>query len=207
MKVGDKKKAVILGAVAVVVVGVAVVRVLPQGGGGSAGGAIAEDAAAGTNADASTGFQPDGLVTAPFSHPLLAKRESPQNQDPQGGPAVTGGGDDAPHGVGGGYLPGPLVFLPEGEEESGQESEQAPRAEVLLRLQAVVHAGRPVAILEVGGRTIRVGEGASPMQGWKVIKVSSSSVTLKGTDGERTLRVGESVSVSAPPTTAQQKEG
>ncbi len=206
MKVGDKKKAVILGAVAVVVVGVAAVRILPQGGGAIAGGGPAGDAAPGATEEGSTGFQPDGLVTAPFSHPLLARRESPENQDPQGGSAPTGD-SGAPHGAGGGYLPGPLVFLPEGEEESGQESEQAPRAEVLLHLQAIVHAGRPVAILEVGGRTIRVGEGASPMEGWTVIKVSSSSVTLKGTDGERTLRVGESLTVAAPPTKAQQKEG
>lgn len=204
MKVGDPKKAIVLSIVAVVVVGVAVVRIAPSGG--DAGSAQLGASSSGQNASSEEPKtqEPDQLLTTPFSHPLLAKRESPAAKDSQGQQPSPNGAGVSPGTATGGFLPGPLVFSPEGEGESIQESEQAPRAELQFRLQAIVHVGRPVAILEVGDKTIRAAEGASPVEGWRVTKVTNNSVTLAGTDGERTIRVGESF--AAPTSTSQQKE-
>lgn len=198
MKVGDKKKAIVLSIVAVVVVGVAVVRIAPSGG--DAGSAQPGASSSGQNASSEEpkNQEPDQLLTTPFSHPLLPKRESPAAEDSQGQQPAPNGAGVSPGTATGGFLPGPLVFSPEGEGEASQESEQTPRAEVQLRLQAVVNVGRPVAIVEVGDKTIRAGEGASLMEGWKVTKVTSNSITLLGKDGERTIRVGESFAVPPP---------
>jgi hypothetical protein len=204
MRVGDTKKAIVLGAVAVVVVGVAVVRIIPLGGGAAGAQNQAPNSGQDASSDTAPNLEPKELLTAPFSHPLLAKRESPASQGGQAPELPAGAGPGSQGVSAGGFLPGPLVFSPEGEGESSQESEQAPRAEVQLRLQAIVHIGRPVAILEVGDKTIRAAEGASPMEGWKVTKVTNNSVTLAGTEGERTIRVGESFAV--PAAASQQKE-
>lgn len=195
MKVGDQKKAIVLGAVAVVVVGVAVFRIMPRGV-APAVPSTQSDPSVDSGAEHS-GTQSDGLITTPFSHPMLAQRENPESGGDGGGSSAS---SSSGSGLGGGYLPsGPLVFLPEGEPESGQESEQVPRASMAIRLQAVVHAGRPVAILEVDDKTVRAGEGAQLMHGWKVAKVSAECVILKGADGERTLLVGETLTVSVAP--------
>lgn len=208
MKVGDKKKVLVLGAIAVVVVSVAVVRILPHSGRATAGGTQARDATDGRRPGGGEGSEVRGLVSTPFSHPLLAERESPDGRT-GGGAGGTRDVGDVGHTAGdaSGTWGGPLVFLPEGGPESSQESEQVPRAEVILRLQAVVHAGRPVAILEVNGKTVRAGEGAELMDGWKVIAVSGSGVTLKGADGERTVRVGETFAIHTPSTAERPKEG
>ncbi|MER3412917.1 MAG: hypothetical protein C4341_01520 [Armatimonadota bacterium] len=203
MTVGDKKKAIALGAVAVVVVGVAAVRIIPHGGRVAPTGVeVGEGADAGTSGKAE-GSEVVGLLTAPFSHPMLARRESAENVSAESGSASKGEGSLG----GGNYVPGPLVFLPEGRGESSQESEQAPRAEIVVRLQAIVHAGGRVAILEIGGRTIRALQGTEVTEGWKVIELSSSDVTLKGANGERRLRVGESLSLIAALGSERQKEG
>lgn len=184
MKVGDPKKAAVLGVVALVAVGAAVFQLIPK----RQPPVPNQQAQAQQPQEARSEPGEQSLLTRPFSHPLLAQREGGPNQgsgQPQAPPssAPTSSSVNPP------LLP-PLTFVAQGEPEEGRQSEPEPEPVVTVRLQAVLSAEDRVALLEVDGEVRRVAVGQAIFEGVKVKTIRDDSITLQTPAGEQRLAVG-----------------
>jgi hypothetical protein len=184
MNVGDPKKAILLGVVALVAVGGAVFRLIPR----NQAVAPAQSGAGQPQTEAQTQESPRQLITNPFSHPLLAQREGGERSNAQ---LPTGSATPPPAGqpVSSTLLP-PLQFVAQGEPQGDQQSEVAPEPVVTVRLQAILSATERIALLEVEGTVHRVAAGQTILDGIRVKTIANDSITIQTPEGEKKLVVG-----------------
>lgn len=202
MKVGDPKKAAILGLAALGAVGFLGSTLLQSGG--SALPALIAAVTGQAVPDPGVTDYPSRLLRDPFSHFGLI-----QAADNPAGEAVREirrevGASDTPRPLPGGSLelsplpvPGPSSPPPfglQGEtspvKETGNDRQQE-RGDPALVVTAIVEAERPIALIAVGegeSQPRRVGDAVGS---WKVVAIEADMVILRRPEGERRLRVGE----------------
>lgn len=196
MKVGDPRKAAVLGAIAVIVSGVAVYRVLP-------GPEVAISQLVVPMEEKPPELKqtvyPLTINHDPFSHPLLQKDGvRPVTHSPSGDPTET----ESPMPVTiGGQLPdlNPADPASTGaqhpEDFAGNDRETNGESQT-VRLDAVMSAGETVAVLRLGDNEPVVCKQGDVAFGLvKVEKISLSGVQLSSQGHEWQLKIGDSVKI------------
>jgi hypothetical protein len=201
MKTGDPKKVLVLVVVALVVLGVAVVRIIPK----SEQGPRAVEAAE-TSADVAAVVSGEELVLRgdPFYHPKL---EVPSSTPEVPGAGATGtspvdgpsGGlpNPAKWGVPSGWIPGLIGVRPatgdagDPEEKTGKGQQTKKTRKVVLN--AVLSVASPFAYLSVDGTEFRVGIGGEVPGIGTVATIASGSVTVVTARGKVVFEIGEAV--------------
>ncbi|MCB8932591.1 MAG: hypothetical protein M9921_06760 [Fimbriimonadaceae bacterium] len=201
MKTGDPKKVLVLVVVALVVLGVAVVRILPK----SEQGPRAVEGAEKT-ADVAAVVSSQELVLRgdPFYHPKLELPSSAPDvgeADPAGAAPldVPSGGlpNPARWGVPSGWIPGLIGIRPstgdtgDPEEKTGKGQQTKKTRKVVLN--AVLSVASPFAYLSVDGTEFRVGIGGEVPGIGTIAAITSGSVTVVTARGKVVFEIGEAV--------------
>lgn len=217
MKAGDPKQTVVLSVVAVVVLGVAVMRILPKKSSSLAEVAKAQKEAAAAQASVAS----DGtlvLRTDPFFHPELGIDRTKVAPDPSGttpaqplpgintdtvpwkapagtnpvqpeGPSSTGTGDQSTgSGAAGGTGKDPSA---NGKPEESTGANQQEESSHQVVVNAILTVAKPLAYIAIDGAEVRLGVGGDLNGLGTIVSISSRAVVVKTAKGKVTLIVGE----------------
>jgi hypothetical protein len=206
MKVGDKKKATILGVVAVCAIAFLVIRAVPPQGPRTARVAPAFVAAMPTASDGQVAPTQSALLNDPFSHPALGEKKAP---DPQG-PTPKDGTSDGPQTLPNATisplnLQGATIQVskdpdrpnPKPPPPAGSAAGAAPRASAKgatsFVVSAVLIAGRPCAFISINGRPsvpIGLGQRLSKDLPYQVTVITNDGIWLAGRNKSIWISVG-----------------
>jgi hypothetical protein len=192
MKVGDTRKAAVLGAIALTVVTVAVVRSIPRDeliktlgslvGGGERGSSAATEL-------------PETVLTNPFYHPKLARAKEAHP-----------GGDERPAAQAGPILPPMQGSLPPVSVEvkserpaenagGSQKSDEKPQKRVVA-VEAVLKVGTMKVMVSIDGGQAEPREvGDSLFQGVVIAEIQEGAIVLKTPVGRKTILVGHEIEI------------
>ncbi len=205
MKAGDPKQTVVLSVVAVVVLGVAVVRILPKKGSSIAAVARAQEASRAAKASVAVGMS-TLLRSDPFYHPALRVAKIPTGPTlplpPNStlpkvippdwaasiGVRVAEGAMEAATGDTKRGSPGDSGGIK--TEENTGPSQQVRRGHQVV-VNAILTVSKPLAYISVDGEEARLGIGDDLHGLGKIVSISSRAVVVKTRTGKVTLIVGE----------------
>jgi len=175
MKVGDKKQATILFIVAIGAIAFLAIQLVPGEIKSPLGGLAAS--ANQTGGPALATELPLMVAGDPFSHPKLATKPAPKEQPAEPPRDInTGYGPFSPPGLGN---PNSEPNSAAGPEESAGNSQQKPQGPQIA-LMAVMQAGTPVAMLQVGSNQPKnYAEGEIVADNVRLIKVADSYVLVR----------------------------
>ena len=191
MNVGDPKKAAVLGAVAIVIVGVAIFQIVPKNPQMKAVETVrAEGQAAAATEKKTNESLPTVLTSEPFAKPKVAAKkdqgaQAPADGDKSATPNSSGTAPVVPAITG--SIPG-VGVTPEGNETKANPGENTGSSQQIksehpgtLTFNGVMDIGGRKAILTINGRTqetieCKVGQ---MVAGYKVLEITSNSITLQ----------------------------
>ena len=219
MKAGDPKQTVVLSVVAVVVLGVAVMRILPKKSSSLAEVAKAQKEAAAAQASVSAD-ETLVLRTDPFFHPELgidrtkvATPPDPSDTTPAQplpgintdvvpwrapagtnpvqpvGPNTTGTGDQSAGSGSAGGTGKDPSANGKPEETTGVNQQEESSPQVVVN--AILTVAKPLAYIAIDGVEVRLGIGGDLNGLGTIVSISSRAVVVKTAKGKVTLIVGE----------------
>lgn len=208
MQVGDPRKAGALAAVAVMVVGVAVFRAVPKGD--PSGMKVLGSGAGPSNAaPAKPETLPESLATDPFSHPVLAKRDTKGDAvRVESGPSPRNGGKVKPFfpqpgnidGALTGELPSANEGSPSGSKPTGitgidRSDEKGVLPPLKVSVEAVMGGETKMAYVIIAGeeRTVKAGDHLRGIL--KISDVRLDSVAFRFAKKTVIVHVGEEKSL------------
>lgn len=199
MKTGDPKKALALIVIALVVLGVAVVRILPKNDATPRSAAVAEEEAKATSGP------PEGSLALrgdPFYHPRLEAPSVPMVEPGSGGSVISAPPESTLPYLFGRALPdawerASIEVRPEagGKPDPAESTgkNQQPKETRKVVLNAVMSVARPYAYFSVDGEEYRVGMGDKLPGIGTVAVLSARSVTVITARRKVVFAIGEAV--------------
>lgn len=205
MKSGDPKKVAVLSVVALLVIGMAVFRLIPQGQPRRPTSAAKAEKVSDVSLAAIAAIQkpPQELSKDPFIHPSLRidKRDAVRpKEQPAAKSALPGAGIpglELGGGIGAGdpgeivapIRPDPGLFTgPDQQSKKGA----APRVQRTIMVEAIITVDRPRAFIRLDGKeSIPCSEGDVLVGAGKVLAISESAVTIQTAKTTKKLIVGK----------------
>jgi len=203
LRAGDPKKAVVLGAVAVAILGVAVFRILPRSDPGTVAGVAATAAGVEPPDQAGDGGIERALRRNPFYHPgldLSIKDDAIEGVRPEleGTKPLT---PPPPEGIKDPRtLPRVMDTRSTGATQEGRPAESAgsgqqEKQKLKVVVNAVLEVARSLAYVSVDGEEFRVSVGDELPRIGRIVSITSKGVVVKTPSRKVTILVGESVEI------------